>query len=156
MRFLIFTSFKRHIRSGLNFSLLITGRTSTKNILTCHWHAASRYAQSLDIQTVENNVQYTKCLGERFNANDVTNDSTRTKRPHVTTHGQDWHSVMSHLQDSGRDSKKYTWYTYPFSSWSVQWDRDVLGWLMQMEDTQDIDYVTSVIWLLVLAVLSLP
>ena len=38
-------------------------------------------------------------LGERCNANDVTNDSTRTECPRVTTHGQDRHSVTSYLRD---------------------------------------------------------
>ena len=37
--------------------------------------------------------------GERSNANDVTNDSTRTKRSRVTNHGRDWHSVTLHLRD---------------------------------------------------------
>ena len=67
--YLIFTSFKRHIRTGLkkksktlDFSHLITGKTSTKITLTYLWHAASRYAQSSDIQTVENNVQDNKSI----------------------------------------------------------------------------------------------
>ena len=38
-------------------------------------------------------------LGERFNANDITNDSTRPERPRVTTQGRDRHFVTSHLQD---------------------------------------------------------
>ena len=38
-------------------------------------------------------------LGERLNANNVTNDSTRTERLCVTTHGRDQHSVTSHLRD---------------------------------------------------------
>ena len=38
-------------------------------------------------------------LGERVNANDVTNDSTRTERLRVTTHGRDRHSMMSHFRD---------------------------------------------------------
>ena len=37
-------------------------------------------------------------LSERFNANDVTHDSTRTERPRVTTHGQDRRFVMSQLR----------------------------------------------------------
>ena len=69
----------------MDFSRLITGKTSTKITLTCRRHAASRYAQSSDIQTVENNVQDNKTT----NANDVTKYSTRTERPHVTTHGRD-------------------------------------------------------------------
>ena len=36
---------------------------------------------------------------ERFNANDVTNDSIRIERPRVTTNGRDWHFVRSHLRD---------------------------------------------------------
>ena len=46
---LIFTSFKRHIRTGLknvknmDFFRLFIRKTSTK--MTCNWHAASRYAQ---------------------------------------------------------------------------------------------------------------
>ena len=38
-------------------------------------------------------------VDERFNANGVKNDSTRTERPHVTTHGRDRHSVTSQLRD---------------------------------------------------------
>ena len=38
-------------------------------------------------------------LGERFNGNDVTNDSTRTERPRVTKHGRDRLSVTSHLRN---------------------------------------------------------
>ena len=73
----------------MDFSRLITGNTSTKITSTCHWQAASRYAQSSDIQTVENNVQYNNAYG-------VTIDSTRTERLRVTTHGQDRHPVTSH------------------------------------------------------------
>ena len=40
----------------------------------------------------------TERLGERFNVSDATNDSTRTERPRVTTHGPDRHSVTSHLR----------------------------------------------------------
>ena len=36
---------------------------------------------------------------EKVNANDVTNDSTRTKRPRVATHGRDRHFVTTHLRD---------------------------------------------------------
>ena len=35
----------------------------------------------------------------KFNASDVTADSTRTERPRVTMHGQDRHSMTSHLRD---------------------------------------------------------
>ena len=38
-------------------------------------------------------------LGERFNVNDDTNDSTKTERPRVTTHERDRHFVTSHLRD---------------------------------------------------------
>ena len=38
-------------------------------------------------------------LRESFNANDVTNDSTRSERPRLTTHGKDRHSVTSHSRD---------------------------------------------------------
>ena len=41
----------------------------------------------------------TRRLGERFNANGITNDSTRTECPCVTTHDRDQHSVTSHLRD---------------------------------------------------------
>ena len=51
-------------------------------------------------------------LDERFNASDVTKDSTRPELQRVTTHGRDRHSVTSHLRDktyaSDRDSKEYT------------------------------------------------
>ena len=66
---------------------LITRKTSAKITSTCRWYAASLYAQSSDIQTVKNNVQDYKTTRRRFNANNVTNDSQRTKRPRVTTHG---------------------------------------------------------------------
>ena len=79
------TSFKRHIRSNLkkasktlHFSGLITGKTSTEITLMCCWHDASQYAESSDIQTVENDIKDNKTirrLGERFNASDVTSDS---------------------------------------------------------------------------------
>ena len=48
----------------------------------------SRYAQSSDIETVE-----------KFNANDIINDSIRTQRQCVATQGHDRHSVASHLRD---------------------------------------------------------
>ena len=51
-------------------------------------------------------------LGERFNASDVTNDSTRTERPRVTTQDRDRHFVTSHTYASGRDSKEYTWFSF--------------------------------------------
>ena len=38
-------------------------------------------------------------LGKMFNGNDVRNDSTRTERQRVTTHGRDGHFVTSNLRD---------------------------------------------------------
>ena len=49
-------------------------------------------------------------LGERLNAINVTNDSTRTKRPRQTTHGRDRPSTRP-TYASGRDSKVYTSYS---------------------------------------------
>ena len=46
---------------------------------------SSCYAQKSDIQTAENNVRDNKTT--RFNANDVTNDLTKTERPRVTNRG---------------------------------------------------------------------
>ena len=86
------------VRSTLKtvaFSCLNTGKTSAKITLTCRLHAASRYARSSDIRTVDNNIKDHKT----FNASDVIHDSTRTERPRVTKHGRDRHSVTSHLRD---------------------------------------------------------
>ena len=38
-------------------------------------------------------------LGERFSANDVTNESPRTERPRATSHDLDRYSVTLHLRD---------------------------------------------------------
>ena len=51
---------------------------------------------------------------------------------HLTTHSWDRHSVMPHLWQtyaSSRDSKEYS-------------ATDVLRWLMQMEDKQDIMWLS--------------
>ena len=102
----IFISFKKHIHSGLkqtskpfDFSRLFTGKTSAniRERAVDMQQAVMRKVQiSRQLRTTSRTIRR---LGEKFNANDVTNDSTRTKRPRVTTHGRDWRSVTSHLRD---------------------------------------------------------
>ena len=75
----------------------ISRKASTKITLTGTLQAAMRKVQiSRQLRTT---CRAIRRLGERFNANEVTNDSTRIERPRVTTHSRDRHFVTSHLRD---------------------------------------------------------
>ena len=77
---------------------LITGKTSRKITLTCRLHAASRYAQRSDIQTVENNVQDNKTTRLMPMMSQMIQQEPNV-RACVTTHGRDRYSMTSHLRD---------------------------------------------------------
>ena len=106
---LIFTSFKKHIRSGLKrrhkhwiFSFIY--RTDAhKNTLTCRGYAASRYAQNSDNQTVANNVQDNKTTVWTPVTSEMIYPRPRSAFCDVTFKRQTY--------ASGHDSKKYTWYS---------------------------------------------
>ena len=112
----IFTSFKKHIRSGLkenvsNFRFLSFNyrKDFHKIMLTC------RYAQSSDIQTVENNVPdnettrrkvYCQWRDKWFNKNETfTCDYSRQWSAFCDA------TFTRQTYASGRDSMGYTWYS---------------------------------------------
>ena len=85
---------KKKKKKNIGFSRLITRKTST----TINVNVPLACCKPI-IRQLKTTSRTISRLGERFNVNDVTNESTRTERQRVTTHGRDRQDVMSHLRD---------------------------------------------------------